>query len=153
MPHPVLLTEEQCDPIRAAISLDTDATMLPNRTIMETYGWALAAAQAEVYRRDPLVDTRTPDELAALTNAAVLLCAADMLDKVPLLTQARFGGTNALYYQRQYDSTDMRVARLKNQASDAINSVVNAGVTTPDRPAAFTLGRGNRFRRGAVPWL
>ena len=88
-----LLTATHYPAIRAALEVTLTSKELPDAVIaLDIY---LAAAIAEVLARDPLAESRTGAALTHVTNAGVLICAAQLRKRADLELAAVLTPTEA----------------------------------------------------------
>lgn len=136
-----LLTTAQHEAIRKAIDVSLDATALPSAVIaLDLYA---GAAEREVLARDPDAESRTGDALAAVTTAAVLLCAARLVPAVPRV--ASLSSTGEGITQKLSDP-DKLAADLRARGEAELAAVLADVSSTAVRPTLFRLAPGRRGR-------
>lgn len=137
-----LLTTADYPAIRAAIDISLDAAALPDAIIgLDLYA---GAAQRAVRVRDPQAESRTGEQRAVITLAAVLWCAGLLAPALPAISRETHGNDT---YQRLTRDPALLGAELITRAETEIASVVGAGSPSRAprpaaviRPARFTTG-------------
>lgn len=124
-----IVTPEHFAQIRSAIDVSLTSDDLTDDTIAASI--YLAAADVEIKRRDPLWSTRSGDELAALTLAAVYLTAALIAPAVPQIKSERY--PEGYSYDRTIDYRQ-RAEDLRAAAEQQLGAVL-----APSDPASLAM--------------
>jgi len=136
-----LITSANYPAIRAAIDTSLDVVALPDATIaLDIYA---GAAMRDVLARDPLALSRTGDDLARVTAAAVYFAASRLILALPQIRRENYPEQE---YVRQEVDIWAHAAELRSLAEAEISLVLDLGDATADRPTMFVAGHG---RRGA----
>lgn len=129
--------------IRAALDTELDTTKLPDSII--DMGIYAAAADQDVYERDPDADSRTGDDALRVERAATYFCAARLCPAVVRITSLSVS-TRDLNYSRPVFDPAVRAAELRAMAEAEINQVLTPAEDAPERPTMFTVAAGRRGR-------
>lgn len=128
--------------VRAAIDTSLDETVLPDSTIqLDLY---LFAGEAEVYRRDPLADSRTGTARQHIVNAAVCYVAALLAVALPnIQSESTADGAR---YQRETVKWNELAAALRARGEQELGYVLDGGSVTSLRWNMFAKASGTRGR-------
>lgn len=127
--------------VRAAIDVSLDSAMLPDSIIvLDMYA---GAGVRDVLNLDPLAASRTGDELAHATTAAILFVAARLIGALPQIVKETFPDHS---YERNKVDSSARASELRNLAEAEIDAYLDPGDATSDRPTKFAVAGGRRGR-------
>lgn len=137
-----ILTTAQYPEIRAAIGVEVNSRVLPDKVIsMSIY---LGAAERWALTVDADAATREGDELITLKSAITLKTASLLIKAMPMLLREEFRLGEG--FQRQKVDVKERADDLAAQALDAINSYIEP--TEDERtavlPVFFDVASGTR---------
>ena len=138
-----ILTSANYPAVRAAIDISLNPSVVPDATLdLPIYR---DAAEAEITDRlgTTAYDDLTAPQQAAVTRAAIYLCAALLMPAVPQLLDKQLG--DARVRRKDFDVV-ATVQRLRDLAADELAFV--PGDTAPPSaiPTMFTLAPGGRAR-------
>lgn len=135
----MLISQLDCPGVRAALDVSYTEEMIPDDIILlDVFA---GSASREVEGRDPLIATRTPDELARLRTATMFYTAASMVLSLPQIISENIGG---YHYQAKSVDPLIKIADLRGRGDMEIASVLTPDSNTPLRPTMFTLASGRR---------
>ena len=136
-----ILTLTDFPAVRAVIDVKLTEDDLPDEVMLSPA--YIGAAEAWVLSRDPQAETRTGDEAAHITRAAVFYMASLLVPAVARLTSVSIQTVDMSYSKPPIDISK-RVKELKALAEDEINMLLKPSEITPEKPKMFKLGKSRR---------